>query len=158
MTIAGQTFDFTDGLGYHDQNWADVPFVELVQSWYWGHFTLGPYTVVVFDGISAQNGDEYAVGYVSLNDVELVSACGVGTAIIRPVNGTWPAHAGDAPATELTITVPLSNGQTLNANATYAAFDQTDPGLYYRGLVDVTGYVGTSNYTGIGMFEQFRLS
>ena len=157
MTVAGYTYNFNNALGYHDQNWGDYPFAALVQSWYWGHFTLGPYVVTVFDGI-ATDGLEHAIAYVAENDVELVSDCGVGSSTIRPINGTWPAHIGGAAATALAITIPLNNGQTLYANATYVAYDENDPGIYTRGLVNMTGYVGTTSYTGIGMFEQFRLS
>lgn len=42
--FSGQSLQFT-GLAYHDKNWRDVPFADAVNCWYWGHGTLGKFSV-----------------------------------------------------------------------------------------------------------------
>jgi hypothetical protein len=163
LSVAGQNMTFHDALGYHDMNWGDYPFAALAQSWYWGHFSLGPYTVVVFDGISAVDGKEYAIAYVSQDGDDggepVVSACGAGSSVLRPVNGTWPARKGNAAASMMKIDIPLKDGTALNATAVVSGVDMNVQGVYARGTVKVKGMVGDCGcvHEGVGMFEQFTL-
>ena len=63
LDVRGTRLEF-DGFGYHDKNWGDIPFAEAVQSWYWGHAQLGPYTLVWFDALAtAKNGGEMKPEY-----------------------------------------------------------------------------------------------
>ena len=158
LYVAGHTFNFNNVLGYHDMNWADLPFTEVIQSWYWGHFTLGPYAVVLYDGVSSSDGNEYANAYVANNEQELVSACGIGTATVRDAYGTWPSRLGTPLATTLNISIPLSTGGSLNAIATVTEINEETDDAFMRGLFNISGIVGSRTYSGIGMFEQFRLS
>jgi len=158
LSVAGYAFHFDKVLGYHDMNFADLPFTEVILSWYWGHFTLGSYTVVVYDGISSFDGNEYANAHVANSGQKLVSACGVGTTTVRDANGTWPARLGTLVATMLDISIPLSTGDTLNATAIVTEINEQAGDAFMRGLFNISGVVGSKSYSGIGMFEQFRIS
>lgn len=43
--FAGKTYE-SEGTGYHDHNWGNIPMQAVVEQWYWGHGNIGPYTVV----------------------------------------------------------------------------------------------------------------
>jgi hypothetical protein len=36
----------TTGQGYHDHNWGNVPLQSVVNNWYWGRGSVGPYTFI----------------------------------------------------------------------------------------------------------------
>ncbi|KAI0122206.1 hypothetical protein F4814DRAFT_438298 [Daldinia grandis] len=48
LTIGGEHVKFT-GNGYRDKNWADRPFTELLDFWYWGRARVGSYSLVWID-------------------------------------------------------------------------------------------------------------
>ncbi|QCI63490.1 lipocalin-like domain-containing protein [Phreatobacter stygius] len=50
----------TEGIGYHDHNWGDVPMTDLMHCWYWGRAKVGPYTVIAAYITAAE-----AYGYAS---------------------------------------------------------------------------------------------
>ncbi|MFV0359506.1 hypothetical protein [Tropicimonas sp.] len=45
--IGDQSYE-SEGTGYHDHNWGNVPMQAVVEQWYWGHGNVGPYTVVAY--------------------------------------------------------------------------------------------------------------
>ena len=55
---AGEATATTGGTGYHDHNWGNVALPRVVNNWYWGRGTVGPYTF-----ITAQIIAERAFGY-----------------------------------------------------------------------------------------------
>jgi len=41
-----ETSHVSAGDGYHDHNWGTVPLARVVNNWYWGRASIGPYTVI----------------------------------------------------------------------------------------------------------------
>jgi predicted secreted hydrolase len=44
-TVADVTATVT-GTGYHDHNWGNVPMASILDNWYWGRGSIGPYTFI----------------------------------------------------------------------------------------------------------------
>jgi hypothetical protein len=88
-----------------EQNWSDRPFMESVQSWYWGHGRLGPYSIVWFSYIALNDptNETYVSSYVAKNGDVLVSSCTSSILTVRPFGSSnttgsrYPPHAGDIP-------------------------------------------------------------
>ncbi|KAJ5166099.1 uncharacterized protein N7482_004880 [Penicillium canariense] len=103
ITVRGSSLSF-QGPAYHDKNWSDRPFEESVQSWYWGHGHIGPYSVVWFSYLAVDDPSHmaYVSGYVARNGAVLVSSCNSTLLSVRPTGafGTsarYPPRAGDVP-------------------------------------------------------------
>lgn len=146
----------SDGIGYHDKNWGDQPFVESTEQWYWGHAHLGPYSIVWFDALNLE-GQEYVSGYVAENGKVLEASSVSKAVVVRPwgANSTYPPTVTTGPTEGLEIEFSLDDGTTLVANVTTGVT-----------LVEVTGYIrnigtveggvqGEELYTGTALFEQF---
>ncbi|KUI56178.1 hypothetical protein VP1G_03512 [Cytospora mali] len=152
------TVSFTDGVGYHDKNWGDRPFVESASQWYWGHARLGPYSLVWFDALDI-TGQEYFSGYVAQDGKVLEASCVSEAVVVRPwgANSTYPPTLTTGPMQGLELEFNLGDGKTLAANVTTGDI-----------LVQITGYLrtigtieggikGEKSYTGRALFEEFAL-
>ncbi|KAF7555892.1 hypothetical protein G7Z17_g1823 [Cylindrodendrum hubeiense] len=60
--VPGEDPVTTKGHGYHDHNWGNISLTKVVNHWYWGRGTVGPYTF-----ISASIDAERAYGDKKLN-------------------------------------------------------------------------------------------
>ncbi|KAJ5492502.1 Hydroxyneurosporene synthase [Penicillium expansum] len=104
MKIHGSALKFR-GPGYHDKNWSDRPFADSVQSWYWGHGRLGPYSIVWFSylAIDDPSNTTYVSSYVAKDGELLISACDPSILTVRPIGspgttgGRYPPRMGDIP-------------------------------------------------------------
>ncbi|CAG8389389.1 unnamed protein product [Penicillium salamii] len=104
MNIRGSSLKF-QGPGYHDKNWSDRPFMESVESWYWGHGRLGPYSIVWFSFLALNDttNSTYVSSYVAKDGNALVSACDDKLLTVRPIGapgttgGRYPPKVGDVP-------------------------------------------------------------
>ncbi|KAJ5791091.1 uncharacterized protein N7518_008102 [Penicillium psychrosexuale] len=104
MRIHGSTLKFR-GPGYHDKNWSDQPFTDSVQSWYWGHGRLGPYSIVWFSylAINDPSNATYVSSYIAKDGELLISACDPAILTVRPMGspettgGRYPPRIGDIP-------------------------------------------------------------
>ncbi|KAH8892782.1 hypothetical protein GQ53DRAFT_745831 [Thozetella sp. PMI_491] len=157
LTVKGHPISFS-GIGYHDKNWGDVSFYSAVQSWYWGHAQLGPYTLVWFDAISKE-GDEWVSGYVA-RDGEIVHAdCEVDVVKVRPFgdNSAYPPEALSGDASGFTIEYNLGEKGMLRANVTAEAV-QLGAIVYWRDIGAISGgFVGQEQYTGRALWDQIKL-
>lgn len=82
LTINGTLLTF-QGLGYHDHNWGDLPFPELLQFWYWGHARFGPFTVIWFSGADA-SGEQHQSVYVAQEGEIVLLECECATVEVTP--------------------------------------------------------------------------
>lgn len=157
----GTAMQFTDGVGYHDKNWGDEPFANVVGSWYWGHAHLGSYSLVWFD-ILGLDGTEYFSGYVAEDGNILPTSCTENAVTVRPwgANDTYPPTPSSGIMQGLEVTFSLDNGTTLSANVTRGTIVMDyDDSVYIRALASVSGGIdGGETYEGRGIFEQFALT
>jgi hypothetical protein len=160
MTVNGAPLQFS-GYGYHDKNWGDVPFTQAVQSWYWGHGRLGPYSIVWFDALDT-TGKEYTSGYVTKGSTVLESSCSTGAVVVRPYgsNADYPPVPSSGVPTGFNIKFKLGLLGTLDVNAAVQAIQI--PGgagsTYGRYIGPLTGTLGGVKYTGTALFEQFKFA
>ncbi|KAF7308245.1 hypothetical protein HMN09_00672400 [Mycena chlorophos] len=143
------------GLGYHDKNWANIPFTTHVQSWYWGHARVGPYSIVWFDMLDLNN-TEHVSAYVSRGDEILVGSCNPGTIQVRPQPMAYPPTLSTPDPTGYQISIPSEKMQVtvgglvplIGANPEYVRF--------FGNLTAVVD--GGKVYHGTGLMEQFKLT
>lgn len=162
MKIQGSDLKFL-GYGYHDKNWGNMPFVNAVQSWYWGHGRLGPYSLVWFSAISSAN-ITYTSGYVAtskttLNGGKIISAnCDVGALTVRPTgaNSTYPPHVTSGEPQGYNLKFDISSYETLivDVSRTFTLFGS---GQYSRWIGSLSGGIKGSGkvWKGTGLWEQF---
>ncbi|KIW04832.1 uncharacterized protein PV09_04015 [Verruconis gallopava] len=114
------SFTFT-GLGYHDKNWGDEPFIDAVQSWYWDHGRVGPYSIVWFDALET-SGNEYVSGYVA-DDDQIVAVCSAGSVVVRPygANSEYPPTVSSGVPEGFIIVIDLWDAGLFNITATTEA-------------------------------------
>jgi hypothetical protein len=128
-----------------------------VNSWYWGHGRLGPYSVVWFDIIGA-NGNEYVSSYASLDGKVIASSCsGIK---VRPtgVNSQYPPVSGSGNPGGFYIELDLADGSILEVNVTTAVV-VVDVGLYSRFTGSLSGGVhGSTIYQGVALYETFTFT
>lgn len=156
------TIDFTDGLGYHDKNWGDKPFLQVTSQWYWGHARLGPYSLVWFDvfDVGNPNMTEYFSGYVAVNGTVLASSCLANAVVVRPwgKNGDFPPTVLTGVPQGLEVVFDLGEQGILSANVTTGVLATTPQFGYARTLGHLVGGVeGGEVYEGRTLFEQFDL-
>ncbi|KAJ9150279.1 Hydroxyneurosporene dehydrogenase [Pleurostoma richardsiae] len=163
LTIGGSPLAFHDGVGYHDKNWGDAPFVTTTSSWYWGHARLGPYSLVWFDALDLA-GTEYFSGYVAKRGKVLQASCATGAAVARPwgANDAYPPVFSTGVMQGLEVRFDLGEGETLVANVT-TGLPVVDVGAYVRTLGTVTGAVEGPGgckivYEGRTLFEEFKFT
>lgn len=79
--------------------------MDSVDSWYWGHGRLGPYSIVWFSYLALDDPTDttYVSSYVAKDGELLVSACNSSLLTVRPVGksgttgGRYPPRVGDMP-------------------------------------------------------------
>src|SRR5271169_5430894 len=73
------------------ENWGDVPFVSAVGSWFWGHASFGPYSIVWYDALSP-SGLETVSAYVARDGKVLAAGCIPSSIKVRPsgANDVYP--------------------------------------------------------------------
>jgi Diels-Alderase, C-terminal domain len=62
--IMGEPFAFTKMVGYHDHNFGGLALSQADKSWYFGHATVGPYSLVWFDILSNITGTRSSSVYL----------------------------------------------------------------------------------------------
>jgi hypothetical protein len=128
-----------------------------VNSWYWGHGRLGPYSLVWFDIIGA-DGNEYVSGYASLYGKIIASSCsGIK---VRPTgsNSQYPPVIGSGNPGGFYIELDLADGNVLEVNVTTAVVT-LDVGLYSRFTGSLSGGVqGSTIYQGVALYEEFTFT
>ncbi|CAG7927319.1 unnamed protein product [Penicillium olsonii] len=156
MNIRGSTLSFR-GPGYHDKNWSDRPFMESVESWYWGHGRLGPYSIVWFSFLALNDttNSTYVSSYVAKDGNVLVSACDASLLTVRPVGspgttgGRYPPMAGDIPE-GFHLDFDLGEEGRLLVNVSMRAVVAGDGEYYVRWTGDLAGEVSRSESTSRG--------
>lgn len=154
------TVAFADGVGYHDKNWGDEPFVASTEQWYWGHARLGPYSLVWFDAFDRE-GVEYVSGYVTAGGAVLASSCATAAVVARPwgANGQFPPNATTGVPQGLGLVFDLGRGGWLRANVTTGTVAVGPRTGYTRALGSLVGGVdGGVVYEGRALFEQFAMA
>jgi hypothetical protein len=128
-----------------------------VNSWYWGHGRLGPYSLVWFDIIGA-DGNEYVSSYASLDGEIIASSCsGIK---VRPTgsNSQYPPVIGSGNPEGFYIELDLADGNVLEVNVTIAVVT-ADVGLYSRFTGSLSGGVqGSAIYQGVALYEEFTFT
>ncbi|KAH8669029.1 hypothetical protein BX600DRAFT_266435 [Xylariales sp. PMI_506] len=159
LTIYGVKFAFDDGVGYHDKNWGDSPFLEATTSWYWGHAYLEPYSIVWFDAVDSA-GEEHFSGYV-VKDGEVVgSSCAENAVVVRP----WGKNSDYPPTVLSGIPQGIEAKFDLGSEGSFVANITTglvalDAIIYFRALGTVTGgFEGSDQYDGRAFFDVFKLA
>lgn len=129
-----------------------------MDSWYWGHGRLGPYSIVWFD-IIGTDGKEHVSSYATLNGEVVSSSCsGIK---VRPTgaNSEYPPLTTSGNPEGYHIELDLTNGQVLEVNVTTTLVTTDDPGLYSRFTGAISGGVqGSTVYHGVALYEQFTFS
>lgn len=82
LSIGGEPLRF-EGLGYHDKKWGVKPLNQTLDTWYWGHARLGPYSFVWFDALT-KGGKEYVSSWISYNGTTMFQSCENGSVVVRP--------------------------------------------------------------------------
>jgi hypothetical protein len=146
------------GIGYHDKNWGDRPFFNVVDTWYWGHARFGPYSIVWFD-VLHPNGTEYVSSYVSNNETIVAASCSEGAISVRPAgyNSTYPPtiHTGLVEMYNITLDLGAEEGGPL-AIIVHPELTIGHSPFYTRYTVSVEATVGGEQFTGAGISEQFQ--
>ncbi|KIY53782.1 hypothetical protein FISHEDRAFT_32652 [Fistulina hepatica ATCC 64428] len=154
--LAGVDINYT-GVGYHDKNWANKPFQDMVDSWYWGHGRVGPYSVVWFDALLL-DGNEYTSGYVA-QDGEILGINCSGVSV-RPTgdNSTYPPLSSTGNPSGYAIQIDLGTIGIFEAALTPEnILLDTDVYRRFTGPL-VGGFQGSTTYNGTSLLEQFSLS
>jgi len=157
FTVNGTSLSFK-GVGYHDKNWGDIPFWEAVQSWYWGHARLGPYSLVWFD-TQARDGKEYYSGYVTKDGKIIEGSCADKAVVARPwgKNSQYPPVPETGAPEGFSLTFDLGKGETFTANVTIGV-KTFDFGYYQRFIGDIQGGPSCGgHFEGRTLLEQFKL-
>jgi len=157
ITFSGTATNFS-GIGYHDQNWGDQPFQNLVASWFWGHGRLGPYTVVWYDALTP-SGLETVSGYIA-RDREIISVRCSST-VVRPTGATDsypPVISSGIPSGNFHVTIDLGSEGTFVLNVTSKHLVIEAVPSYYRWTGTLTGgIVGRESFVGAALYEEFVL-
>ena len=144
------------GYGYHDKNWGVINFSKAVQSWYWGHGRLGPYSIVWFDTMGT-DGKEYVSSYVAENGKIIAGNCTSGSLRVRPFGGddTYPPVATSSTPDGYLISYDLGDKGMLNVNFTIGLNTDSIPN-YNRFIGKLEGGIlGSPKFTGRALCEQF---
>jgi hypothetical protein len=123
--------------------------MDSVESWYWGHGRLGPYSIVWFSYLSLSDptNTTYVSSYVAKDGELLVSACNSSVLTVRPIGspdttgGRYPPRVGDVPkGFRLEYDLGEGNGQ-LNVNVSIRMLITGDGEYYMRWTGDLVGEV-----------------
>ena len=161
FTVNDKSLAF-EGIGYHDKNWADAPFVADITTWYWGHGRLGPYSVVWFDTLDT-NGKEHVSGYVAKDSVVLTASCANDAASVRPIgkNSQFPPTIVTGNPDGFHVTIDLGQHGTLvfDVFARSILLGGTPNFPFIRWAGSMTGGIkGGQNYTGTALYDEFKLT
>lgn len=127
-------------------------------SWYWGRTTLGPYTIIWFDGIDI-NGTEHSSGYVSRNGKILTVSCGTTTARPTGVNSQYPPVTGQDPPQAFHVEIDAGSVGTFVVDTTVKNTLTNLPGIYQRWVgTSRGGLEGEEMFESSAFFEQFTLA
>lgn len=152
------TLHFVDALGYHDTNWMNQPLFESINSWYWGHAKLGPYTIVWGDIIDS-SGNEHVTGYVADQGTPIMASCKFGAVSVRPQGdgAQYPPDSQHADFASLHIEMTTEDG-LLVADVVPMGTNLAVPGLYQLNFGSIKGGLeGEQVYEGIAEFEEFTV-
>lgn len=130
-----------------------------VATWYWGHAHFGPYSLTFLDILHLDSSPERISVYIAKNGVILGVEC-IG-ATVRPygANSEFPPLAGDGNPTGWIVTADLGGQGVFEAKLATRLEVAGYPALYSRVLSDVSGgFKGKTQYSGIGMNEQFTFA
>lgn len=155
LTVSGEKLTFL-GYGYHDKNWGAINFSKAVQSWYWGHGRLGPYSIVWFDTVGT-DGKEYVSSYVTDHSNIVAGNCNSGSLRVRPFGGddTYPPLATSSNPNGYSISYDLGERGILNVNFTIGLNPLTLPN-YHRFIGKLEGGIlGEEKFEGRALCEQF---
>lgn len=158
MSVKGSPLSLVGGLGYHDHNWGDKPFLELINFWYWGHAQLGPFTIVWFEG-QTPDGTTYSYGYLAEDDKLLLSTCNVAEVTIRPYgNGAqYPPTLETYDFDYLIVEFDLQDQGTFVANVSGVGLNK-GPSIYHFWIGEASGgWKDGEVHTGLAEFEEFTL-
>jgi hypothetical protein len=163
--VQGQEFEIVNGVGYHDHNWGGMNVVQTVKTWYWGHATVGPFTFVWFDIISALTGTRYSSTYLAqsghlrlVSQATPFSSSNNFTIVVPYGNGTVfpPSGTANLPSAFLIDIVGTDSRWSFSANAVNVATNSVR-GFYTRWIGTVTGgEVGGHVYEGSGVWEWIK--
>lgn len=156
ITIGTERLSFT-GHGYEDKIWGDTSLLNNVQSWYWGHGRLGPYSVVWYD-MRASDGAEHVSSYVTHNGAVISASCQSGGVKVRPYGGnsTYPPQPTLSNPAGFTADFDLGSYGFLRANVTIK-LELLNLPAYVRYVGTISGGIdGGEQYSGKALFEQLR--
>ena len=166
FTVMGKRLQIVNGVGYHDKNWGGLNLIETVTSWYWGHATVGPYTLVWFETLSALTDDRYSSMYlVRDNEIELAGqttpfAESSDFTIVVPFgNNTQypPTNTSNLPSGFLVEFVGSEGRQWSFLLESVHIVSNSQIGFYTRWIGQVSGgEVGGAQYCGSGVWEWLR--
>lgn len=133
-----------------------MPFTNDVQSWYWGHGRLGPYSVVWFDFLSTK-GVNYISSYLAKDGKILSATCTPGSVQVRPVgaNSTYPPTAQSGAPGGFNVKVDVPGAGLFNIVATNDQVVGAVGGVIYRFATKLQGTLQGKSFTGTGLLEQF---
>ncbi|PTB57241.1 hypothetical protein M431DRAFT_4303 [Trichoderma harzianum CBS 226.95] len=163
LVINGTKLQFSDGIGYHDKNWGTAPLADNLETWYWGHARVGPYSIVWFDA-TPPNGAERFSAYVAKNGIVAQASCANKSVFVRPwgANSTYPPLPSTGPMQGIEVTFELGNGETLAANVTTGAFVASDGDYYVRTLGSLSATIKSPGrddevfHGGRALYEEFK--
>jgi hypothetical protein len=146
-------------VGYHDKNWGDAPFFSAVQSWYWGHARLGPYSLVWFDALT-YTAKEYFSAYVVKDGEVVESTCKKNSVVVRPwgANSEYPPQVTSGPPEGLGLVFDLGKKDgalVVNVTSDLVVLDAV---VYQRFIGSVHGCFEKSGkcFGGRTLYEQFK--
>ena len=137
------------------QNWGDQPFYASVDSWFWGHGRLGPYSIVWFDALDI-TGTENVSSYVA-RDGRIITATCSGISV-RPTgaNSTYPPTNSTGDPSGFYIEADLGAEGVLQVNATAKVLTVDVEGYYLRWTGTLEGGLkGGEVLSGVGVWEEF---
>jgi hypothetical protein len=156
LTIGGEPFRF-EGIGYHDKNWGVKPLHEALDTWYWGHARLGPYSLVWFDAL-AKDGKEYFSSWISMNGTAVFQSCEDRSVVVRPwgENTTYPPNPKSPAPAGYDIRYDPGEGRAFVARF-FTSTIQMSTDTYKRIMGPIRGgFEGQEHYEGTALCEQIQ--
>lgn len=164
----GHTLEILNGVGYHDHNWGGMGLATGLASWYWGHASVGDYTLVWFDSITSKKARYASTFLVKSGEIQLAGqntpfASSANFSLVLPFgNGThYPPNitSSNLPSGFLLNFVGMNGRQwSFLAEAIHIAENNVGLSLYTRWIGTVTGgEVGGETDTGSGLWEWLRI-
>ena len=132
-----------------------------MDSWFWGHGHLGPYSIVWFDARDS-TGTEHFSAYVAENGHIISASCVNGSSVVvRPWGGedAYPPPATTANLDGFTLTFADVQGKEFVVNVTNIVATVEFATAYDRWLGTLEGgFVdGSGNWSGVAQYEEFKV-